>query len=169
MAAQGRSGETSTMNENIYDNNAKEIDPAKVRAVITALIESNFNLVDDFLKDLNYSAGVTLENAISAPPLVGTVTGINVGENDSYGVTGIISSTNVLDSNGVDSNIEINLSQSIAGKIIIPTLYYTSGNYNSNNDICMPVLRVISSTKITVGLRKMASVGTSITLQLAFF
>lgn len=169
MAAQGRSGETSTMNSNIYDNNAKEIDPAKVRAVIAALIESNFNLVDDFLKDLNYSAGVTLEDAIASPPLVGTVTGINVGEDESYGVTGIISSTNVIDSNGTDSNIEVNLSQSIAGKVIVPTLFYTSGNYNSNNDVCTPILRVISSTKITVGLRKVASVGTSITLQLAFF
>lgn len=66
MAAQGRSGETSTMNSNIYNNDAKEIDPQKVRTVITTLIESNFNLVDDILKDLNYSPGVTLEQQINS-------------------------------------------------------------------------------------------------------
>ena len=65
MAAVGRGGETSIMNNNIYDNNAKEIDPAKVRAVIATLIESNFNLVDDVLKDLNYSPGVSLEQQIN--------------------------------------------------------------------------------------------------------
>lgn len=65
MAATGRSGETTIMTNNIYDNNAKEIDPAMVRAVITSLIESNFNLVDDVLKDLNYSSGVTLETKIN--------------------------------------------------------------------------------------------------------
>lgn len=65
MAAVGRSGETTIMTNNIYDNNAKEIDPEKVRTVITALIESNFNLVDDVLKDLNYSPGVTLEQKIN--------------------------------------------------------------------------------------------------------
>ena len=66
MAAVGRGAETSTMNGNIYDNNAKEIDPAKVRAVIATLIESNFNLVDDYLQSINYSPGVTLSQQFAA-------------------------------------------------------------------------------------------------------
>src|SRR5690606_7703761 len=65
MAEEGRGSLTSKMNSNIYDNNAKEIDPQKVRTILAALIESNFNLVDDFLQDINYSPGVTLEQQIN--------------------------------------------------------------------------------------------------------
>lgn len=65
MAEEGRGSLTSKMNSNIYDNNAKEIDPQKVRNILAALIESNFNLVDDFLQSVNYSPGVTLEEQIN--------------------------------------------------------------------------------------------------------
>lgn len=61
MAAVGRAQETTTVANNVYDNNAKEVDPEKVRAAFATVIESNFNLIDDELKDLDYEAGVTLE------------------------------------------------------------------------------------------------------------
>lgn len=66
MAAIGRSGETQITNQKIYDNNAKAIRPDMVRDVIKSLIESNFNLVDDVLKDMNYSTGITLEQQLTA-------------------------------------------------------------------------------------------------------
>jgi hypothetical protein len=65
MAAVGRTGETTSVNDNIYDNDAKEITPEKVRAALAVIIESNFNLVDDLLKNANYDTGVTLEEKVS--------------------------------------------------------------------------------------------------------
>lgn len=64
MAAVGRSGETDKVNENIYDNTAKEITPEKVRAALAVIIESNFNLVDDLLKNVKYDTGITLETKL---------------------------------------------------------------------------------------------------------
>lgn len=64
MAAIGRNGETTTVNNNIYDNNAKEVDPEKVRAALAVIIESNFNLVDDLLKDMDYDTGQTLQQKL---------------------------------------------------------------------------------------------------------
>lgn len=66
MAQVGRSGITSIINNNIYDNNAKEIDPEKVRAVLNQIRDSYFNLVDDLLKNVEYDTGVTLEETINA-------------------------------------------------------------------------------------------------------
>lgn len=66
MAAVGRTGETDSVNDNIYDNDAKEITPEKVRAALAVIIESNFNLVDDLLKNANYDTGVTLETKLSS-------------------------------------------------------------------------------------------------------
>ena len=68
MAAVGRSGETTAVNNNIYDNSAKEITPEKVRAALAVIIESNFNLVDDLLKDANYDTGQTLQQKLDANP-----------------------------------------------------------------------------------------------------
>jgi hypothetical protein len=64
MAAVGRTDETQIVNDNVYDNNAKEINPAMLRAVLSSLIESNFNLVDDVLKSLNYDTGITLQQKL---------------------------------------------------------------------------------------------------------
>lgn len=166
MAAVGRTGETSSVSSNIYDNTNKEITPAKVRDALAVLIESNFNLVDDELKNLKYDATRTLSQMFTEGPKVGTVKTINVGENEALTVTGIISSATTIAHNGTDMNINIMLSESITGKVVIPTLIYTSGDYNSNNDICTPVLYVVSSTNIRIGLRKVAAVGTNLTLQI---
>jgi len=68
MAAVGRSGETTAVNNNIYDNTAKEITPEKVRAALAVIIESNFNLVDDLLKNANYDTGQTLQQKLDANP-----------------------------------------------------------------------------------------------------
>lgn len=166
MAAVGRTGETSAVGSNIYDNTNKEITPAKVRAALAVLIESNFNLVDDELKNLKYDGSNTLAQVISPRPLVGTVTGINVGGADSYGVTGIVSSAITIAFNGTDSNLDVNFSVDISAKILNVTLFYTSGDYNSNNDVCMPVIRRVSGTKLAIGLRKVSAGATNITLQI---
>jgi len=68
MAAVGRSGETDAVQDNIYDNTAKEITPEKVREALAVIIESNFNLVDDLLKDAKYDTGETLEQKLDANP-----------------------------------------------------------------------------------------------------
>lgn len=85
MAEEGRGALTSKMNSNVYDNNAKEIDPQKVRTILSALIESNFNLVDDFLQELNYSPGVTLEQQIN------NAAGTNVLLHSKSGVIPVLS------------------------------------------------------------------------------
>src|SRR5690606_5396083 len=106
MAEEGRGSLTSKMNSNIYDNNAKEIDPQKVRTILAALIESQFNLVDDFLKELNYESGVTLEqylNNQSISSSFGVVENVNIGETlKSYTTTGIIASAAGIQRNGQD-------------------------------------------------------------------
>jgi len=68
MAAVGRAGETSSVDSNIYDNSAKEITPEKVREALAVIIESNFNLVDDFLKNVNYDTGQTLAQKFDVNP-----------------------------------------------------------------------------------------------------
>lgn len=68
MAAVGRAGETDAVQDNIYDNSAKEITPEKVRAALAVIIESNFNLVDDLLKDANYDTGQTLQQKLDSNP-----------------------------------------------------------------------------------------------------
>lgn len=60
MAATGRSGLETILDNNIYDNNSKDISPSMHRTVVSSMIESNFNLVDDELVALTYSEGQTL-------------------------------------------------------------------------------------------------------------
>lgn len=66
MAAIGRAAETVVVEENIYDNTAKEITPEKARTALAPIIESNFNLVDDKLKDANYDTGVLLSEKFTS-------------------------------------------------------------------------------------------------------
>ena len=68
MAAVGRAGETDAVQDNIYDNSAKEITPEKVREALAVIIESNFNLVDDLLKNANYDTGQTLQQKLDSNP-----------------------------------------------------------------------------------------------------
>lgn len=173
MAAVGRTDETQIVNDNIYDNNAKEITPEMVRTVMATLIESHFNLVDDFLQNLNYSSGVTLQEKFeeSSDPLwgetgsfdvVGTVGAISGG-------SGIVSSASQSASGSADSEVTINLSQSISDRKIIVTIHTNNPDMSSQNDICAPVVRVASSTQIRVGLREVASEVQSIRLEILAF
>lgn len=171
MAQKNRNDITAAVATNIYDNNNKEIIAAMVRDVLADYRDSYFNLIDDQLKGFKYNSTQTLEqylaSVIGSLPISGTVTGINVGGIDSYGVSGIISSATMISaSNNTDSLLEVNFSQSIANRKLVPTFIFTTGDYNGNNDVCMPVIKVISSTRINVGLRKVANVGTNLTLQI---
>lgn len=78
MAAVGRAGETTAVQNNIYNNTAKEITPEKVREALAVIIESNFNLVDDLLKNAKYDTGQTLSQKLDSNPgvLLNTVSSV---------------------------------------------------------------------------------------------
>lgn len=171
MAATNRTGELSEMNNNIYDNNAKEIDPAMVRAVITSLIESNFNLIDDILKDLNYDTGVTLQEVIS-PPLWGATGYFNVGTTSGSltGNEGIVSSvTASAISNGDGTQLTVTLNESIADRRLLLQVYTNSTNTDANNDIGTPVYRVVTNTNIVIGLAEFSGETQSIRIEIFAF
>lgn len=171
MAAVGRADETQIVNDNIYDNNAKEIDPAMVRAVLISLIESNFNLVDDLLKDLNYDTGVTLESYV-ARALVGSTGYFDVGGGTTgsiSGSTGIVSSASKVNTSSSDSIVTVNFSQDISDRYLTIALITNNTAENEENDICYPVYRRVNSTQIRVGLREVTGVFQSIRMEILAF
>lgn len=60
MAKVSRAAERTTADAQIYDNNAKEITPSMVKLALDALIDSNYNLVDDRLQNQLYAGNQTL-------------------------------------------------------------------------------------------------------------
>lgn len=60
MAKVSRSQERTIADQQIYDNNAKEVTPEMVKLALDALIDSNYNLVDDRLQDQLYAGSQTL-------------------------------------------------------------------------------------------------------------
>lgn len=60
MAKVSRSQERTIAGQQIYENNAKEVTPEMVKLVLDALIDSNFNLVDDRLHNQLYQGTQTL-------------------------------------------------------------------------------------------------------------
>lgn len=61
MAKVSRSQERTIADQQIYDNNAKEITPEMVKLALDAIIDSNYNLVDDELYNQIYQGSQTLE------------------------------------------------------------------------------------------------------------
>ncbi len=155
MAAEGRGPLTLKMNNNVYDNNAKEIDPQKVRTILAALIESNFNMVDD----------------VFPIPLWGATGSFDIGANTGAisSNQGIVSSaTNTKLSNN-DCVVTIELGQSISGRKITVGVFTTSSSANQQNDIGTPVIRVVDNNTITVALREVAQVTQSLRLEILAF
>ena len=170
MAAVGRADETIIVNDNIYDNNAKEINPAMVRAVLASLIESNFNLVDDVLKNLNYDTGVTLSQYVSRP-LWGSTGDFDVGSSGGSitGNSGIVSSATHSVLSGSDSQITINFSENISDRKLSLNIFTSMSTINTQNDVCAPVIRIVSGTQIIVGLREVSTSTQNIRLEILAF
>lgn len=171
MSQKSRADLTSVIGSNIFDNNNKEILAAMLRVVLTDFRDSKFNLIDDQLKLVNYNATQTLEqylnSIIGSLPVYGTVEGINFGlSSGSLTTSGIITSATYIAGTGNDSLIEVNFSQSISNRRLIPVATTTSPNWDAQNDIGSPVLRRISSTRIHVAVRKLAAVTQDINLEI---
>lgn len=60
MAKVSRAQERTIADQEIYENNAKEVTPAMVKIALDAIIDSNFNLVDDELQGQLYAGTQTL-------------------------------------------------------------------------------------------------------------
>jgi len=166
MAKVSRSQERTIADQQIYDNNAKEVTPEMVKLVLDALIDSNYNLVDDTLKSLKYDSSQTLEqkfNDVSdVLPLWGATGAFDVVGNTGgtipiSGSQGIVSSASHTRVNNNNAYITINFNKSIASRKITVGVFTNSTNTDGNNDILTPVTRVVSSTQITVALREDSS------------
>lgn len=162
MSQKGRNDIQSTIDSNIYDNNNKEILAQMVRNVLEDFKDSYFNLIDDQLKNTTYQKignnSQTLEQylntIVGAIPIYGSVQGLNIATNQSnLTTTGIISSA-AASKNGSGSLININFSQGISNRRLIPVLSTLSSNMSVQHDVCTPIIRRISSTNIVVGIKE---------------
>lgn len=164
MSQKSRADLTSVIGSNIFDNNNKEILASMLRLVLNDFRDSKFNLIDDELKNVTYRtvSGVkqTLEqylnSIVGAIPIYGTILGVEVGTSNSYSSTGIITSCNFVTGTGNDTLLEVNFSQSISNRRLIPVLTTTSSSWDAQNDIATPVIRRISSTRIHLALRELS-------------
>lgn len=166
MGQKSRNDLTSVIGSNIFDNNNKEILASMVRVVLNDFRDSKFNLIDDELKGVTYQTiggnKQTLEqylnSVVGALPVYGTITNVDPG--GAVGVTytsgGIITSAKSIDRQHNDTLIEVNFSQSIANRRIIPLINYTSEYWGKANDFCVPVIKRISSTRIHLAIREVS-------------
>lgn len=171
MAQKRRTGIDQSITANVYDNNQKEILAAMVREVLADFRDSYFNLLDDKLQGLKFNDTQTLQQYLDtiagSVPKSGTVLNVDVaGALGTYSVDGIISSASMIDRNDVMSVIEINFTESISGKRIIPILKTRSQDSNSQKDITPPVVRVISSTRINIIIREVFSTVQALDLEI---
>ena len=175
MAQKSRVQLTEIVEANIYDNTQKEVLASMVREVLKDYRDSHYNLIDDELRTIKYNSTQTLEqylNTIAGSiPVVGRVLTFDVGAvyTQPLNVDGIISSATSLapsPNNAPDSLIEINFSINIANKRLIPVLTTNSSNWNSQNDICTPVIRRISITQIHLALREIQPSAQSLNIEI---
>lgn len=93
MAKGTRAQERTIADQQIYDNNAKEIDPAMVKLALDSIIDSNFNLLDDELQALKYAGTQTLAQKFASIPSTGgylkvkTLTRASWATNREYAIT----------------------------------------------------------------------------------
>jgi len=177
MAQKKRTGITSSINSNIYDNGNKEIFAAMVREVLDDVKDSYFNLLDDQLANMKFNNENTLQeyfNKVTGRvPLRGTVENFDVGSTNTgqdtggFDVDGIISSAYTVKVTRDDHLIEINFSKSIGNRFLIPVIRSTAGSYwDDQNDIATPVIIIISTTKIKVAIREISNPTQNISLDI---
>lgn len=147
----------------IYDNDDNEIVARFLRETFKEYRDSHFNRKEDEMANLKFNSTQTLQEyldeRIGRAPLFGQVSGLNIGDaNQSLSPVsgGIISSASVVDNTADDTLYEINFNTNIADRRLIPLMTYTNPNWNGQNDIAVPVVRRISSTKINVAIRQVS-------------
>lgn len=175
MAQKGRTDLTATIEQLILDNNNKEITASNVRTVLKDFRDSKFNRVDDELRLLKFNATQTLEqylnSIIGAVPLWGSTQTLDVGSRNGNlqgNNEGIISSITYINLGSGDSEVTVNFLQSIANRKISIS-FYTDSSIDSNNDLCAPTIRRVSSTQIKVGLKEVRSNVQKIRLEILAF
>ena len=162
MAQKSREDLTQLVEQKVYDNTQKEILASMMRDVLFEFKDSHFNWISDQLKTVKYNETQTLEqylNAIAGSvPTYGRVLNFDVGAGSgiTLGVDGIISSAVTIGYTSFTQNslIEINFSQSIATKRLIPVLTTAAQNWDDQNDVCAPTIRRISTTQIHLALKQ---------------
>ncbi len=153
---------TNAIQTNVYDNNNKEILASMMRAVLEDFRDSYFNLIDDRLKNFKYNDAMTLEQylaaIVGALPVYGVIQNIDIGSSSktTFTTTGVISSCNLVSGSGNETLLEVNFSQSIANRRLIPVLYYRHSEYGKADDTLPPLIRRISSTRIHIAIQEVA-------------
>lgn len=178
MAQKGRNNLVAAVNEKVYDNQNKEIIARYIREVFEDYRDSHFNLVDDRLKNLLYENNKTLEQklneGVNSTPLWGATQHFDPGSQNgdmSGNNQGIVTSTeyNRLNSSSCEVTILINPEKSISGRKLLCNVVTESSSMNDQNDLCVPVIRYISSTKLIIGIREVASKPQSIRVEVFAF
>lgn len=178
MGQKGRTDLVSVMGSNIFDNNNKEITAAMVRNMIEDIIDSKFNLVDDELKGATYQiqgdTKTTLEqylnNVIGAIPLHGSTDWFDPGSTNgniqTYGDNGIVSSMDYEKLGTHDCLVRVHFFQPHGNRKFIVNYFTDSQDYNNQNDLCAPVIFIVSSKQINVAIREVSGNVQKVRLQI---
>ncbi|WP_066223356.1 hypothetical protein [Formosa haliotis] len=181
MAQKDRNNITQAIEGNVRDNNNKEITAEMIRSVLADFRDSYFNLIDDYLANLKYDNQYTLAEILAqsanVPPLwgssdffdPGSTDGNIVEYNDNGNGTGIVQSMSYLSLGGPDCEITLNLSKSISNKKLVVSYFTDNTNLNSHNDFCAPIIRVVHSQAVKIGIREIAGAVNKLRIELFAF
>lgn len=161
MAKVSRAQERTIADQQIYDNNAKEVTPEMVKLALDAVIDSNFNLVDDELYNQTYQGSQTLEQKLNessgALPLWGATGNFDVGSSTSVGnisgSQGLVGTVTGTRDGTHETSLAVTLTQSIAGRKITANVFTNSSNIYNQTGVTL-VVRVVDSTNLVLGLRQ---------------
>lgn len=176
MAKVSRSKEREIADQQIYDNNAKEITPEMVKLVLDAIIDSNYNLVDDELYNLIYQGSQTLEQKINegsgSLPLWGATGNFDVGSSTSVGnipgSQGLIGTVTGTREGTHETSLAVTLTQSIAGRKITANVFTSSSNIYNQTGVTL-VVKVVDSTNLVLGLRQTLDEAQSVRVEIMAF
>lgn len=160
MAKVSRSQQRTIADQQIYDNNAKEITPEMVKLVLDAIIDSNYNLVDDELYNQTYQGGQTLEQKLESSgslPLWGSTGNFDVGSSTSVGnipgSQGLVGTVTGTREGAHETSLAVTLTQSIAGRKITANVFTSSSNIYNQTGVTL-VVKVVDNTNLVLGLRQ---------------
>jgi hypothetical protein len=153
------------IDNNVYDNNNKEILASMLRTVFESIVISDFNKDDDELQNLKYNATQTLAQFFATLPNIKKCTigsfDVGVSGTQTLDVSGdIILSATLTSMGGSDTKIVVDFSEDISAKKFIFTYSITGiGDtaLNAANDILPPVYRIDTPTRISLGIREVSN------------
>lgn len=174
MSVETRDGIQAQINNNIFDNNNKEILAAMVREVLVDFKDSYFNLLDDTLENQQYNNTTTLAQMFAAsaniPPKWGSTGFFNITNSETSfdipaysGGSGIVSGATyhrIGSSTSKDGRVEIDLNLTDSNRkfmVQIHTQDYTDATMNNSNDICSPIIFLETANKLHIGLKELDS------------